>query len=192
MKFLIKFYLFLTKFSQICRQKSRKKEIPDEISDNEMIVRGIVHPLFYSKSKNKLDDKAFLPPPNRNDVSVLRHEYTNTNYCKNHIKENVKIKNSQYCGLAVIQAKYIKEVNIANEILINGERLMVTIKATPMINLEMHSDILYSHNVVDGEPNTLIRKLARAIREKAKYLHDPNPEEFEWNGERINQELFQS
>jgi len=194
MKFLSKLYLYLKRFFQGTNASLNVVTIPPEIGGDELIVRGIVHPLFYSFSKNKLSDKSFLPPPvkDRNDVSVLRHDYTDTNQCKAHVKNNVKIGGSEYCGLAIVQAKNVEEVNsMSNLFFDNGEKLSVSIKATPLDNLAIHSDILYSHSVIVDEPNTLMRKLAKSLRDKSKYLHDPNPKHTEWKGEEINVNLFQ-
>ena len=193
MKFLIKLYLYLKRFFQGANSKSNDVTIPLEIAGDEIIVRGIVHPMFYSFSKKKLKEKSFLPPPyeTRNDVSVLRHNHTDTLFCKNHIKTKVQIAENEYCGFAVLQAKNIQEVNEGtNYILENGEQLSVSIKATPMENLPMHSDILYSHGVIIDEPNTLMRKIAKSLTLKSKYLNDPQPKETDWKGEIINSELF--
>ena len=38
------------------------------VAEGEKIVRGIVHPMFYSYSEGKLKDLAFLPPIGRCDV----------------------------------------------------------------------------------------------------------------------------
>ena len=177
MKFLIKFYLYLVRFFRSANPTSINITIPpSNIGGEELIIRGIVKPLFYRSSKNRLDEKAFLPPPTRMDVSVLRHDFTSSNFCKYHIKEKVLIKDNEYCGLAVIRAISIDYVNSKeNCILENGERITVEIKSTPLDNLNFHSDILYSHSAISGEPNTLMRKIAKSLIEKSRYLHDPNP-----------------
>ncbi len=93
--------------------------------------------------------------------------------------------------MAVLQAKNLDEINSThNLVLENGELLTVGIKATPMENLQMHSDILYSHGIVINEPNILMRKLAKSLKSKSKYLHDPNPNEDDWKGDIINKVLF--
>lgn len=193
MKFLIKLYQLLIRFFQWFKRTSSEVKIPLEIAGDEIIVRGIVHPLFFSKKK--LTESAFLPPKEngRKDVSVLRHDFTNSNHCKQHVKDKVTIRGSEYCGLAVLQAKSIEEVNAASHNLIfeNGEKLSICIKSTPMTSLQMHSDLLYSHGIVVGEPNTFMRIIAKSLCKKSKYLNDPNPKEINWNGDLISRDLFQ-
>lgn len=191
MKFLKELYQYLVRCFPWCKKAPNALQVPNEISDNEIIVRGIVYPLFFKK---KLTDNAFLPPKanGRNDVSVLRHDYTNTDFCKQHIKNNVKIGSNEYCGLAFLLAKNIHEVNNANNLILeNGERVTVSIKATPLENLAMHSDILYSHGVVVDEPNTLLRKLAKSIKDKALYINDPSPNDATWSGTNVTKETLQ-
>lgn len=192
MKFLIKLYQYLLRFFQGAKTDSSDVSIPLEISQDELIVRGIVHPLFYSKKK--ITDNAFLPPPSgRKDVSVLRHEFTDSHFCKNH-SSSLKIGENSYCGLGVLLAKSVDEVNRAEEYkLENGELINVILKATPNIeeNLPMHADIIYSHSMDDDEPKTLMRKIAKALKKKSEYLHDPQPTEKDWKGQVISKELFQ-
>lgn len=186
MQFLNKFFLCLSRFFRPKKQFSTA-DIPTEVSEDEILVRGIVKSLFYSGKK--LTDKSFLPPPNRNDVSVLRHSYTNSDFCKNHAA-GLKIGSNVYTGLAVLLAKSVHEVNSGIFILSNGERLSISIKATPQPNLRMHADILYSHVLDDDEPKTLMRKIAKELIKKSHYLNDPNPNMPGWHGKEIDRKLF--
>lgn len=192
MKFLIRFCRLLRKFIPKPKTNSTDLIVPWKITSDEIIVRGIVRPLLLSKGK--LTHNAFLPPKanGRNDVSVLRHDFTNTNHCKEHIKNNVNIPGNEYCGFAVLKAKNIEEINNTSTDFTfdNGEILTVSIKSTPLPNLDMHSDILYSHGIIADEPNTIFRKMAKSLINKSKYLQDPNPTEKNWNGKKIDQNLF--
>jgi hypothetical protein len=192
MKFLLKLFQFFQRFFQGTKTISSEVNIPLEISEDELIVRGIVHPLFYSKKK--ISDNAFLPPPSgRKDVSVLRHDYTDSHFCKNH-SSSLKIGENTYCGLGILLAKNVDEVNSAGEYkLENGELIRVFLKATPNIqaNLPMHADIIYSHSMDDDEPKTLMRKIAKELKKKAEYLNDPYPTEKDWRGQAITKELFE-
>lgn len=173
-----------------CIRKLLYKEIPFDISDNELIVRGVVHPMFYSG--NKLKEGAFLPPRDKTDVSVLRKDYTNDDFCKQHAK-GLKIGDSTYCGMATILAKHINDVVIDTGNLIN-----VIIKGTPIdsnsqyvdtppvfVNskgLPMHADIIYEEPLIKGEPNTKHRKVAKKLASIANYFSDNNPESDNWSG----------
>jgi len=191
MKFLIKLYQYLLRCFQGDKIGSSKVSIPLEILEDELIVRGIVHPLFYSKKK--ISDNAFLPPPKgRKDVSVLRHDHTDSHFCKNH-SSSLRIGENTYCGLGVLLAKSVDEVNKAEEYkLENGELINIILKATPnhQENLPMHADIIYSHSMDDDEPKTLMRKIAKALKNKSEYLNDPYPNESNWKGKEITKDIF--
>lgn len=192
MKFLSKFYQLLIKYFLSIFKIFFKKRIPSRLEKDEILVRGIVHPLFLKK--NKLSENAFLPPPRegRKDVSVLRHKYTNDDFCKSHAY-SLNIGDHKYCGLGVVLVKSINEVNSVDQFqLDNGEIVSVKVIATPIIekNLPMHADIVYSHHLQDDEPKTIIRKMARNIVKKAKYIEDPDPDNQKWKGIPITQSLF--
>lgn len=172
---------------------SSKEDIPTLISEEEIIVRGIVKPLFFSK--NKLTDNSFLPPAKdsgRKDVSVLRHDYTDTDFCKKH-SSSLKIGGSHYCGLAVLVARHIEEVNSLRDYTLSvGGKMSISIKATPdnCNGLPMHADIIYSHSQDDEEPKTIMRMIAKELKKKAVFLEDPQPEVAGWNGRQIGHDLF--
>src|SRR5579885_2325230 len=84
-------------------RKHLNLEIPRTVNEHEVVVRGIVHPLFVS-SKTGLKREAFLPPPNRSDVSTLRLFYTSPVFCKAHTK-NLRIGANKYMGLETIMKK---------------------------------------------------------------------------------------
>lgn len=86
------------------------KTIPPQIGNDETLVRGIVHPLMFSKSRQKLKANAFLPPPGRSDVSVLRAKFTTPDFCKKHFKTLV-VGNHQYCGMAILEVSAIHQIN---------------------------------------------------------------------------------
>ena len=176
-----------------------KQEIPFTVSDNELLVRGIVHPMYYSNTKKCVKREAFLPPPNKTDVSLLRHRYTNDNFCKFHFSK-LKISDSQYCGIATFYNYHIAEIY---KCLDDIDKIEVHIKGTPIneINqyiehppvykkakgLPMHADMVYEIPIVKGEPNTKHRKFANHLAKISKYFNDPTPEtHFSWSGEKLN------
>lgn len=166
-----------------------------DVSREEVLVRGIVHPLFCSISKNKLKREAFQPPPDGgNEVSTLRLRYTNPHFCKQHTKQ-LKIGGHTYAGLAIVEVSVVRQVD--EEMGKEGEHVAVV--ATPIdehekvINdpavivradspgLPMHADILYSFNPVAGQTlPSYVRKFAEAIRKKAKLIIDSKPNDAEW------------
>lgn len=193
MKCLEQFLKYLKQFLPQNSPSVQKPQKEIKIEDHEIIVRGILHPIFVTKGK--LKENAFLPPPRleRKDVSTLRHNLTDTNFCKQHSKSLV-IEGSTYKGFGVLISKSIAEVNHENQCTLkNGEQVTVSIKATPDIEkgLPMHADILYSHSLKEDEPNTIMRKMAKQIVKKAQFLVDPNPQSSTWEGTEITYKLFE-
>lgn len=166
------------------------------VNNEELLVRGIVHPLFCSDSKNRLKSQAFLPPPNRNDVSLLRHAYTNDDFCKKQTKSISIAMNQSYFGVATFIHKHIDLINSTFD-----AEFKVFINATPLDTnnnyrkdfpvfisdkgLPMHSDLVYNTPVVRGEPNTLHRAFADKLCKVAYLLKDQHPSSDKWENEKI-------
>lgn len=176
-------------------KKLMGKEIPLNMSNEELLVRGIVHPLFYSNSDDALKREAFLPPSNKKDVSLLRHCYTNDDFCKKHSK-SLKIGSNEYCGLATFLHLHIFDLNKLEEI-----EITTIIKASPIDNdnnyrtdspiyiddlgLPMHADLLYEYPILKGEPQTKHRKYAQKLAKLAYFIKDKNPSTVKWENEKI-------
>ena len=85
--------------------------IPHEIGDDETIVRVIVS---WHLKKGKLHRNVFDSPRGKDEVSVIRLDYKDADFCKTHGK--TKVENSAltppklYKGLAAIRARSIREV----------------------------------------------------------------------------------
>jgi hypothetical protein len=143
-----------------------------------------------------LKREAFLPPPDKRDVSLLRRSYTDDNFCKNH-SASLAIKNNDYCGLATFCAYHVIEINKLSE-----PEMRVEIKATPLdknknqikhppvfVNdpgLPMHADLLYQTPLVKGEIYTAYRAYASKLAKVANYLNDPSPKTLDWTGEELS------
>ncbi len=169
------------------------------IDRNELLVRGILHPFFYSQSKRKLKETTFLPPPNSNTVSFNRLRYTNVDFCKSHAKK-INFPNNSYCGLSTIVVQNIlltneqfTDVNVKvvcspiNEL---GE--YIDIKKTKVfvdsLGLPMHADLTYENLVESIEPfipQTRLRKIANELLKHAIFYEDQYPNENVWKGEAI-------
>src|SRR5690625_7234645 len=81
--------------------------IPENINPSKNLTRCIFHHLQYSRSKKKLKPTAFLPPPGRRDVSVLRRDYApDDTFCKIHC-QSIDIPGKSYVGYAVIFDQHI-------------------------------------------------------------------------------------
>lgn len=162
------------------------------IAPTEIIVRGILHPFFFSQSKNKLKESVFLPPPDSKTVSLNRLRYADATFCKQHAKA-INFPDNIYCGLASICVGDI--IKISQLI----ENITVEVIASPMdinrnyfnlsnnkifvntLGFPMHCDLTYDTPIVAHAPNTLHRKMAKELLKATKYYHDEHPLEDIWN-----------
>jgi hypothetical protein len=169
--------------------------ISESIDDLEVLIRGILTPFHYSRSKNKPKREAFLPPPRSNEVSVLRLQFTTIDFCKKHA-QTIQMKDNEYIGLIAVQVLSIKESNQEDALYqvsvmfspLDEHQNRITEKVfTDTLGLPMHADIVYSFETIEGK--TLpqeIRKLADLIVKRAKCYIDTKPEELLWHGENIS------
>lgn len=173
--------------------REEREEISLVIADEEVLVRGVLSPLFYSERKKQIRETLFLPPKGQITVSLNRFRYTTASFCKQHAK-TINLPDDTYCGLASI---INKDINFANA-KVNG--IQGFVKATPMSEnkeyldmnivkayvdsegLPMHADLTYYIDEFDTsvEPKTRLRKIASEIVKLATYYHDSAPEEQEW------------
>jgi hypothetical protein len=174
--------------------------IPRKVDLEEILVRSIFHSLHISLSKKTLKREAFLPPPGRKDVSVLRLDYTCADACKNHSLK-INMGGQTYQGLALVQVKNILSTNSQTYKITGGGSIKVSVVGTPLNEtlqlieedpvytdtpgVPMHGDIFYSHQNEDGEPQTILRLMANAILPHSKYFKDPVPKEEGWAGEKL-------
>lgn len=180
------------------------------ISDHEICIRCLLTPLLYSRSKKRLNDAAFLPPADSDEVSLLRLLYTDLNKCKAHAKFlQERIKDNTYVGLASITLADVKCINegvLANIKADDDNSLIITgnIRYAPMnereeyepLNIDvysddnglpMHANIIYSHRIEKGKVATKARKYARELIKLSHFSIDEFPKEEIWNmGEFYN------
>src|SRR6516165_8032070 len=81
---------------------------PSEITDVEVIARGICSP--YHVKSGKLKPDAYLPPYDTDEVSVMRASWIGADACKGHAKdlENPS-ERKVYKGLAILSAQQIRQ-----------------------------------------------------------------------------------
>ena len=178
------------------------EEISLTLTEDEVLIRGVLSPFFYSASKQKLKETIFLPPKGQMTVSLNRFKYTNANFCKQHAK-TINFQNNTYCGLASIVNKDIDSVN--------GKQndIEVFVQATPIneqgnyvdvniskiyINssgLPMHADLTYAlHNSDETvEPKTQLRKIASELVKFATYHNDSSPNDALWAEDSLSESL---
>lgn len=175
----------------------RCERIPKKVLEKELIVRIIFHPFHYSISNSKLKESAFLPAPSRNDVSVLRRDYTSDDFCKSH-SQKINFKNNNYCGMSTF-----KNDDVISLLKNGGFKFSVGLFATPLADMfvtlwnliwrlrickndpgnPFHSDLIYdSSHVKEGEVHTEMRRFAKSLAKTAAYHNDPNPTGQGWSG----------
>lgn len=174
----------------LSESKDDDKYCPLDIADDEIIVRSLLSPLLYSQSKSKLKDPAFSPPPGGNEVSVLRHRYTTTDFCRSH-SQSLEIADNEYTGMAIIEASSIQKVNFEHAEKLKGtSHVCVKLISSPLPNLHMHADIVYSMEFPDDEPKIQIRMIARELIKLAVSLADPDVTSSKWMGAVIDIKLL--
>lgn len=176
-------------------KKLISKQIPLVISENEILVRGIVSPFFVS-SKRRLKREAFLPRNSTSGVSLLRLYYTTEDFCKNH-SANLVFPNNEYRGLGTINIKMVRKLNKNSDL---SETAYV--KATPLDislsyeknkpvfkkdrGLPMHADLFYEgQEFQTGTVQTKYRQYSNELAKLASYFEDPSPKSPGWRGESL-------
>lgn len=148
--------------------------IPVEIADGECIIRAICSPYHYKNAT--LLPKAFDPPYERDDVSVMRGEYLSPHTCKEKGKalRNPAVK-KEYVGLVVLRAQSIRE---AGAEVVDSRHIYCG-----------HADILHGERFKFPREEPADSPLRYELRERNKALveasivHlDPDPTGVGWNG----------
>jgi hypothetical protein len=146
-------------------------EVPIEIDDSELIVRGVCHP-YHIDRRGRLAWAAFWPPPGRRDVSVIRCTHTGADFCKQKAK-SLNQQEKKYVGLAFLSAGSIKTsgadiVDSRSEFLGHADILLSDI-APPR-------GVTYPSHKLEK-----LRNVSKKIRDFAKYIEDSNPEGETWD-----------
>jgi hypothetical protein len=151
-------------------------EIPVEVADTETIVRAVFHP--YHLNRENLKWQAFLPPSERRDVSVVRHDYLGTENCRRHAKA-MQSERKRYRGFASLK---VHAVRTAGPDVIDSREEFLG-----------HADIMHKHPAPPaGEPSTSqlfdeLRETCKRLAQTAKFCADPDPDAETWSGEIIDQ-----
>jgi hypothetical protein len=161
--------------------------IPRNIDDSEIIVRGVVSPMFISEKRKKVKHQAFLAGYGSNEVSVLRRQFTTDTFCKVHcMKINMGGEN-KYKGVVTFLSKHVEESLLAAE---TGDDIKLSaspIIARPM--LPMHADILFPSKTIKGEANSDYRAFATKLAATSQLYLDPSPNiTGPWTGEPLTWE----
>jgi hypothetical protein len=148
-------------------------ELPIEVSDEETLVRAILTPAH--EKKNRLKPAAFRSKGGTDQVSVMRHDYLGSDFCKRKALEiSVNSQINSYIGLAAISAAAIRAAGST-----------VTDSRDEFWG---HAHI--SHGIINPPPNEplsaednerLMERLRKLVA-SASYFSDPAPSTDTWTG----------
>jgi len=152
-------------------------DIPIEVAGEEKIVRAIKSPYHIDKRKNRLRHQAFRSKPGTDEVSVIRHQYMGSDFCKTKAKEIVAQDPSAiYVGLAVLHADAIRGTSSA----IHDSRNVYCGHAHIS-----HGIILLPGDPPNAEQNLVLTERCKALCAAALYHADPDPSAPSWTGPTI-------
>ena len=155
-------------------------EIPIDIDDTEVIVLAIFEPYHVKKGKLKL--QAFKSLAGKDEVSVIRHTYMGTAFCKCKAKEieakgNIGKEKNQvktYQGFAVLMALHIRSVSSD----VSDSRNLFLGHADML-----HGIVLEANEPPESSQAMMLNERLRELTEKlAIYYPDPKPDTDHWLG----------
>ncbi len=149
--------------------------IPENFLESERIVRVLYFPKYVKKDEKSIKSNAFRTPADIDEVSVIRLEYSNSDFCKQHGKKHENpAEERAYFGLSVIKVDEIRKCG-------------ADIKYTPDIPYNpAHSDITIGHIPKKGvqlpsEFQFIVDELAK----KARLYKDPDVTTDSWGGAEL-------
>ncbi len=146
-------------------------DLPTEIVDEERIVRLVRTPNHVKK--NELAPAAFRSQAGTDDVSVVRHNYMGSDFCKSKGKE---IMAAAYVGLAVVNAQAIR--NTGSSIQDSRDEYCGHAHIS-------HGVILPRDEPPNSEMNLFITERCRALVKVATLYRDPAPTKVKWTGPQL-------
>ena len=150
-------------------------QIPIEIDGAETIVRAIKSPSHVDKNHN-LKAAAFRSRPGTDDVSVIRHTYMGSDFCKAKGKSTASPA-SVYFGLASIKADAIRSTGSTVE----DSRQEFFGHAHIS-----HGLILPPNEPLNSGDSLVLQERCKALRSKATLHRDPDPNLEHWTGAVIS------
>jgi hypothetical protein len=152
-------------------------DLPVEITDEEQIVRAIFFPHHIDISKNRLKPAAFRSPPDKDEVSVIRHTYMGSDFCKAKAKEIAQRSPMvTYVGLAALRARDIRAtgstIDDSREVYYGHAHIS-------------HGVVLPRDEPLNSALNMVVIERCRALVAITHYYADPNPAADLWLGGTI-------
>lgn len=151
-------------------------DIPIDIANEEKVVRAIMEG-HLNKSGTKLKPRAFRSKPGADEVSVIRHTYKGSDFCKTNGRDIASKSGSKYCGLAVLLASQVRHVG--SDVHDSRDEFCGHAHISHGIIVPPENEPL-----PPGQSLELDKKL-EALRDVALYYQDPNPEGDAWTGPEL-------
>jgi hypothetical protein len=159
-------------------KKTESPDIPNDIGNSEKLCRAIYSPINIKNKSGAIDSNIFKTPPDKDEVSVNRIDFTTPIFCKT-IAKRVQIPPKRnYYGFAII---------LQNEVLISGCTTVYSPIKKPKSKQNLfHSDIKVGYTPTKGIAwPGYIRKKVDDMAKKARFYKDPNIETVGWEGENL-------
>lgn len=151
-------------------------EIPIDVASEEKIVRAIMDG-HLNKDRTKLKPRAFRSRAGADEVSVVRHMYKGSDFCKIKGREIATASRNEYCGLAVLLASQIRDVG--SQVHDSRDEFCGHAHISHGIVVPPENEPLSPHQ------NMELDKKLEALRDCAIYHRDPNPAGDAWTGPEL-------
>ncbi len=149
--------------------------IPVDIDDGENIVRFILTPWHIKGGSKTVKRQAFKPKAGNDELSVIRHTYMGSDFCKQKGKAfAVALPKESYCGLANISPIGIKECG--SNVFDSREEFLGHAHIS-------HGIFAQNDQPLTSQENERLDQKLNCMISKAAYYADPNPEADDWQGD---------
>jgi hypothetical protein len=148
--------------------------LPTDIGGDENIVRAIFCPSHVKLGSTEVKHQAFRSRPGTDDVSVIRHSYMGSDFCKQKGKEiEAGWPKNFFVGLSVIRAASIREC----ESTVHDSREEYCGHAHIS-----HGFIFPPNEPPPSETLLILTDRCKALRDKAVYYPDRDTASHKWTG----------
>ena len=163
----------------VWRRPPRSGDIPIAISGEEAIVRAVFYPQNLNTSGRNLIRSAFRSPPDKDEVSSIRKNFVDSQFCKDKAKDielaeicrGASVK-KEFRGFAVITAQLIRD---AGSNVTDSRHVFVG-----------HADISHGHVAARAEPlPAWLNDRLDTLKDAAKFIPDPAPLKWRWAGPNL-------
>lgn len=155
------------------------KELPPEVEDEEAVVRVVIDKWL---KNGKVHRPAFQPKKGKSgEISVIRHDFTGSDFCKLHGKTKVQKLTSPnsriYTGLAATKARAFRE---------EGGNVYDT-REQFLGHADACIGIVRPDTPEPPEPEVLhaLNRRIDALLSRTSYFPDPEPQEDKWVGDEV-------